>query len=108
MILGRMNMTDTTFVVDFVRVLKNHFRIGILERIGMPEALSSLSVRSMPPNKIISSFLTRMIDLNLLVQGMLVAVVGSMILPVSSQLSHNLRSGLYSKSLLKGIDKIET
>src|SRR5258708_7275785 len=68
MIFGRINTTETTFVVDLVRLLNNHFSIGIRDNSGIPEADSSCSVRSIPPSSTISSSFTRMMDLNLLVE----------------------------------------
>jgi hypothetical protein len=58
----------TTLSVDLLRLLNSHFSIGILDKIGTPDPLSDFCVRSIPPSTIISSFLARTIDSNLLVE----------------------------------------
>jgi len=65
--VGLINTSVTTFELVFVLLLNIHFNTGILESKGMPDALSSFSVLSIPPNTIISSLLTLMLLSNLLV-----------------------------------------
>ena len=59
-----MNTTDTTLFLELVLLENSHLMIGILDNKGTPLPLRLFSVRSIPPNAIISSFLTRTIDLN--------------------------------------------
>src|SRR6185437_3525281 len=63
-----MNTTDTTLVVVLDRLLNRYLRMGMRDNIGHPLAVSSSSVLSIPPSRIISSSFTRMIDLYLLVE----------------------------------------
>ena len=64
MIVGLMNTTETILDLLLVLLLKSHFMIGILERMGTPLPPSDFWVRSKPPKITISSFFTLMIDLN--------------------------------------------
>jgi hypothetical protein len=67
MIVGLMNTIEITLLSDLLRLLKIHFRMGIRDNIGHPDPVSLFTFRSIPPSTIISSFRTRMMDLNLLV-----------------------------------------
>jgi len=62
-----INNTVTTFEAVLVRLLKIHFKIGILDNMGVPELLRSFSVLSIPPNKIVSSLCTLKLEVNWLI-----------------------------------------
>ena len=66
--VGLIKTSVTIFPFVFFLLLNIHFKMGILDNSGMPDALSLRSVRSMPPNTIISSLFTRMLLWNLLVE----------------------------------------
>src|ERR1700754_3076593 len=61
-----MNSTVTTFALVLLRLLNSHLSTGILDNSGIPEELSSFSVRSKPPNTMVSSLWTRKLVSNLL------------------------------------------
>ncbi len=65
--VGLMNTSVTTLLSLFSRLLNSHLIIGIRDSKGTPEPVSVLSVRSKPPNTIISSFFALMSEVNLLV-----------------------------------------
>ena len=61
-----INNTVTTLESVFVRLLKIHFSMGMRDKIGVPDEVRSFSVRSIPPNNIVSSLCTLRLDSNLL------------------------------------------
>lgn len=71
-------MFSLALVFSSVRLEKIHFRIGILERNGVPLLVLLLLFSSNPPSRIISSFLTLICDLNVRVTfpgGAVVAIL---------------------------------
>jgi len=63
MIVGLTNINNLDFPFAFLRLLKNHFIIGILDRKGTPVPVSEISLFSNPPNTIISSLSILMLEL---------------------------------------------
>ena len=62
-----MNKTRIDLLLAFDFVLNKAPMIGILESNGVPELFNDFEIFSNPPNTIISSFFTRIIDLNCVV-----------------------------------------